>query len=65
MDRNFTFKLLNLRTNKIKSFVARGRSMNEAISTAYVEAHSLRNHSKDSWKIISAVDNELYDNFQG
>jgi hypothetical protein len=53
---NFIFKILNLRTNEIKSFVTKTRSMNEAISDAYIKTHTLRTHPKDSWKIVSAID---------
>lgn len=54
--RRFRFKLLNSRTNEIKEFVCRNRSMNEAISDAYIKVHNLRKHPKDGWKIISASD---------
>ena len=53
---NFIFKILNSRTNEVKPFVTKAQSMNEAISDAYIKAHTLRTHPNDSWKIVSAID---------
>tara|TARA_B100000287_G_C19950664_1_gene510277 strand:- start:347 stop:469 length:123 start_codon:yes stop_codon:yes gene_type:complete len=39
--------------------------MNEAIGDAFREVHSLRKDSKDRWKIISAIDDELHGTLQG
>tara|TARA_R100000008_G_scaffold26860_1_gene14755 strand:+ start:48 stop:239 length:192 start_codon:yes stop_codon:yes gene_type:complete len=55
-DRQFKFILFNFTNNERREFVTRDRTMNEAISKAYVKTHSLRKNGKDNWQIISATD---------
>ena len=55
-NRQFKFILFNFTNREKKEFVTRDRTMNEAISKAYVRIHSLRKAGQDNWQIISAID---------
>ena len=55
-NRQFKFILFNFTNREKKEFVTRDRTMNEAISKAYIRVHSLRKVSQDNWQIISPTD---------
>ena len=55
-NREFKFILFNFANQERKEFVTKNKSMNEAISEAYIRAHGLRKTGKDNWQIISATD---------
>ena len=55
-NRQFKFILYNFFNKEKKPFVTHDKTMNEAISKAYIKTHVLRKTSTDNWQIISAVD---------
>ena len=57
-NKQFKFILYNFFNKEKKQFIAYDRTMNEAISKAYIETHRLRKISTDNWQIISAVDTD-------
>ena len=54
--REVKFVLVNFADQEKKVFVTRDRTMNEAISKAYIKVHGLRKNGRDNWQIVSATD---------
>ena len=67
--RNFEFVLAGMEKGKestleLDLYNVRAYSLQEAISEAYIRAHSLRTKNGKAWKIVSVTDTTHFDNIK-